>query len=61
MAQADEKRIATHLARIMGLLCVRNSLLDDAPAGIVPASTKGDNLGVVAIDATGREIPWAEI
>jgi len=61
MNDANEKRIAAKLARILALLCVRNTKLEDLHEGITPASKTGDYSDVVVIDAEGREIPWTEV
>jgi len=61
MNDADEKRIAAKLARILALLCVRNTKLEDLHAGITPVSKTEDYSDVVVTDAEGREIPWTEV
>ncbi len=61
MNDADEKRIAAKLARILAMLCVRNTKLEDLHAGITPVSKTGDYSDVMVIDAEGREIPWTEV
>ena len=61
MNDADEKRIAAKLARILAMLCVRNTKLEDLHAGITPASRTGDYSDVAVIDAEGRKIPWTEV
>ncbi len=61
MNDADEKRIAAKLARILAILCVRNTTLEDLHAGITPVSKTGDYSDVMVIDAEGREIPWTEV
>jgi len=61
MNQDDEKRIAANLARIMAMLCVRNTQLETLHAGLTPVTRAGDYSDVVVIDAEGRRIPWAEV
>jgi hypothetical protein len=61
MNDADEKRIAAKLAKIMGMMCVRNTILEGIHEGIVPISKTGDYSDVVVTDATGRHIPWSEV
>ena len=61
MNDADEKRIAAKLARILTMLCVRNTTLEDLHAGVTPVTRTGDHSDVVVIDAEGREIPWTEV
>lgn len=61
MNQEDEKRIAAKLAKIMAMMCVRNTSLEDLHAGLVPVTRTGDYSDVVVRDADGREIPWTRI
>ena len=61
MNKDEEKRIAAKLAKIMGMMCVRNTMLEGIHEGVVPISKTGDYSDVVVIDATGRQIPWAEV
>lgn len=61
MNESDEKRIAAKLAKILGLMCVRNTKLEDLHAGISPITNTGDYSDVTVIDATGRKIPWTEV
>lgn len=56
-----EKRIAAKLAKIMAMMCVRNTGLEDMHAGIVPVTRTGDYSDVVVLDADGRKIPWDEV
>ncbi|MEQ9209798.1 MAG: hypothetical protein RLN96_08150 [Pseudomonadales bacterium] len=57
----DERRIAASLAKIMAMMCVRNTKLEDIHAGIVPVSKTGDFSYVMVNDAQGEEIPWAKV
>jgi hypothetical protein len=61
MNQDDEKRIAANLAKIMAMLCVRNTQLETLHAGLTPATRTGDYSDVLVIDADGRRIPWTEV
>ena len=61
MNKDDEQHIAAKLAKIMGMMCVRNTMLEGIHEGVVPISKTGDYSDVVVIDATGRQIPWAEV
>ncbi|MBL4767701.1 MAG: hypothetical protein JKY94_08305 [Rhodobacteraceae bacterium] len=61
MNKEAEKRIAAKLAKTLGMMCVRNTMLEDLHAGIAPVSKTGDYSDVMVIDATGRQIPWAEV
>jgi hypothetical protein len=61
MNENDEKRIATKLAKIMTVMCVRNTKLEDIHAGVVPVSKTGDFSDVMVVDADGRKIPWPEV
>jgi hypothetical protein len=36
MDETDEKRIAGNLAKIMGLMCLRNTMIEDIHDGVVP-------------------------
>jgi len=60
MKRADEKRIAAKLAKVMAMMCVRNTKLENLHAGVVPVTKAGDYSDVVVMDAEGRKIPWAE-
>ena len=57
----DEKRIAAKLAKIMAMLCVRNTQLETLHAGMKPITRTGDYSDVVVLDADGRRIPWTEV
>ena len=61
MDQDDEKRIAAKLAKIMAMLCVRNTQLETLHAGLTPITRTGDYSDVVVLDADGRRIPWTEV
>ena len=61
MKKADEKRIAAKLAKVMAMMCVRNTKLENLHAGVVPVTKTGDYSDVVVVDAKGRKISWAEV
>ena len=60
MSGEDEKRVAARLAKVMVMMCVRNTRLEDLHAGLVPVTRTGDYSDVVVLDADGRRIPWLE-
>ena len=61
MNRDDEKRIAAKLARIMAMLCVRNTHLETIHAGRTPITRTGDYSEVFVVDAEGRRIPWTDV
>jgi len=61
MRKVDEKRIAAELAKVMAMMCVRNTKLEDIHAGVVPITRTGDYSDVVVVDADGRKIPWPKV
>jgi len=61
MSGEDEKRIAAKLAKVLAMMCVRNTMLEDLHAGTHPISETGDYSDVTVTDATGRTIPWTEV
>lgn len=61
MTPDDEQRIAAQLARLMAVICVRNSRLEDMHAGRVPVSRTGDGSDIVVLDGEGNRIPWTEV
>jgi len=61
MNHDDEKRIAEKLAKIMAMLCVRNTQLEMLHAGLTPVTRTGDYSDVFVVDADGRRIPWTEV
>lgn len=60
MRKKDEERIAAKLAKIMAMMCVRNTKLENLHAGVIPATRTGDYSDVIVLDAEGRKIPWVE-
>ena len=61
MRKEDEERIAARLAKVMAMMCVRNTKLENLHAGVVPVTKAGDYSDVVVLDAEGRRIPWMEV
>lgn len=61
MRKADEQWIAARLAKVMAMMCVRNTMLEDIHAGVVPVTRTGDYSDVVVVDAEGRRIPWPKV
>ncbi len=57
----DEHHMAAKIVKMMALLCVRNTRLEDLHAGRVPVSKTGDFSDVRVIDADGNEIPWSDV
>ncbi len=61
MTKNNEKLIAANLTKIMAMMCVRNTKIEDIHAGVVPVSKTGDFSDVMVVDADGRKIPWTEV
>lgn len=61
MKQADEARVAARLAKLMAMICVRNTGIEDLHAGTVPVTHTGDYSDVFVIDADGRRIAWSDV
>lgn len=61
MNKDAEKRIAARLAKIMAMLCVRNTHIETIHAGLTPVTHTGDWSDVTVVDANGRRIPWTEV
>jgi hypothetical protein len=61
MKKTAEERDAASFAKLLVLMCMRNTFLEDLHAGKVPVSKTGDYSDVKVIDGTGREIPWLEL
>jgi hypothetical protein len=60
MKHEDKERIAASLAKVMAMMCVRNTGLEGLHAGVVPTTQSGDYSDVFVLDADGRKIPWAD-
>lgn len=60
MKPADEERIAAQLAKLMAMICVRNTGIEELHAGTVPVTHKGDYSDVFITDADVRQIPWSD-
>ena len=52
---------APAFARILALMCVRQSRLENLHRGLSPITRTGDYSDVVVVDADGRRIPWPEV
>ncbi|WP_071796265.1 hypothetical protein [Natronohydrobacter thiooxidans] len=61
MKPEDEKRVAANLAKIMAMLCVRNTQLETLHSGLTPVTRIGDYSDVFVTDADGRRIPWTDV
>ena len=60
MKPADEERIAARLAKLMAIICVRNTGIEELHAGTVPVTHMGDYSDVFITDADGRQIAWSD-
>ena len=60
MKPAEEERIAARLAKLMAMICVRNTGIEELHAGTVPVTHTGDYSDVFITDADGRQIPWSD-
>ena len=56
-----EQQLTSLLVRTMALLGVRNTMIEDIHAGLVPDTKTGDYSDVTVIDADGRRIPWPDV
>ena len=56
-----ERRKVPAFARILALMCVRQSRLENLHRGLSPITRTGDYSDVVVVDADGRRIPWPEV
>ena len=61
MKAEDEERIAANLSKIMAMICIRNTRLEDLHAGLQPVTLTGDYSDVNVVDGTGQTIPWREV
>ena len=61
MNEEAEKQIVARIAKVIAMICVRNSRLEDLHAGQVPVTRTGDWSDVIVIDAAGNRIPWADV
>ncbi len=59
MSIFDEETCA-ELAKILTVMCVRNTKIEDIHAGIYPATKTGDYSDVRVIDANGNEFSWSK-
>ena len=53
MKEADEERIDARLAKLMAMICVRSTGIEDLHAGTVPVSLTGGFSDVFLTDAEG--------
>lgn len=60
MKPVDEERIAARLAKLMAMICVRNTGIEELHAGTVPVTHTGDYSDVFITDADGRRTPWSD-
>ena len=60
MKSTDEDRIAARLAKLMAMICVRNTGIEELHAGTVPVTHTGDYSDVFITDADGRQFPWSD-
>ena len=60
MKPADEARIAARLAKLMAMICVRNTRIEQLHAGAVPVTHTGDYSDVFITGADGRQISWTD-
>ena len=58
---AKERRKVPAFARILALMCVRQSRLENLHRGLSPVTRTGDYSDVVVVDADGRRISWPEV
>lgn len=61
MKVEDEERIAANLSKIMAMICIRNTRLEDLHAGVQPVTLTGDYSDVSVVDGTGQAIPWPQV
>lgn len=61
MNENEEKCIAANLARIMAMLCLRNTQLETLQAGLTPVTRTGDYSDIFVVVADGRRIPWSGV
>jgi hypothetical protein len=60
MKVEDEERIAANFSKIMAMICIRNTRLEDLYAGVQPVTLTGDYSDVSVVDRSGQAIPWPE-
>ena len=58
---SPDQQLASLLISTMTLHCVRNTMIQDIHAGLVPVTRTGDYTDVTVIDADGRRIPWLDV
>ena len=55
------RRGAGSLAKLLALMCVENSKLEQYRLGLAPVTRTGDYSDVMVVDADGRHIPWQRV
>ena len=55
------RRGAGSLAKLLALMCVENSKLEQYRLGLSPVTRTGDYSDVMVVDADGRHIPWRRV
>ena len=61
MKKRDEERIAAKLTKVMAMMCVRNTKLENIHAGVAPVTKTGAYSDVIVLNAEGRRIPWTDV
>ncbi len=56
-----DQQLASLLVRTIALRCMRNTMIENIHAGLVPVTRTGDYSDVTVIDADARRIPWPEV
>ena len=58
---AQEREDLGKVAKLMGMVCVRNTSAENVHAGKSPVTRTGDHSDVTVVDAEGRRVPWPEV
>jgi hypothetical protein len=61
MKKADKERISARLSKVMVMMCVHNTKLEDIHAGLVPVIKTRGHSDVVVLDAEWRKIQWSKV
>ena len=61
MKVEDEECIAANLSKIMAMICIRNTRLEDLHAGMQSVTLTGDYSDVSVVDGTRQTIPWRKV
>ena len=59
--ETDETDPMIEIAKTMAMMCVRNTMLENIHAGLLPVTKTGDYSDVMVVDADGRQIPWNRV